>query len=263
MSEKLISNSGRSSRNRIQSVDRAIEILKCFDNGQELGVTEISKMLSLPKSTAFGLISTLSMHDILEKNNSTDKYKLGLGLYHLGNKVSFSLREMAFPYLERLVTMYKETANLVTIQGNSVIYLDKVESSLSIGINTLVGGQKPLHCTAVGKSILAFLQENEAKEKIANMELEKYTDLTITTKEQLLSEMKEIRDKGYSEDREEMELGLHCIGAPIFNQYGIPFAAISISGPVSRMTEDVCKEAGATLVRFADEISRNLGYIGK
>lgn len=258
MADKLNTN-----RKRIQSLDRAIEILKCFDKGQELGVTEISRILDLPKSTAYGLISTLNIHDLLEKNKITGKYKLGLGLYHLGIKVNFSLREMTFPYLEKLVNMYKETANLVTMQGSSVVYLDKVESSLSIGINTLVGGQKPLHCTAVGKSILAYLQKDEVKEKVDNMELIKYTNHTIITKETLFDELEEIRDKGYGEDREEMELGLHCIGAPIFNQYGIPFAAISISGPINRMDKEVCKEMGATLVKFADEISRNLGYLRK
>lgn len=251
----------KDTKKTIQSIDRAFEIIRCFDSVQELGVTEISKLINLPKSTAFGLISTLHSNNILEKNDITGKYKLGLGLYHLGMKVNFSLREIVFPYLEELVNIYKETANLVVLQEKKVVYLDKVESSFSIGINTLVGGQKPLYCTAVGKSILAFLKAKELKEILENMELVKYTNNTIINKDTLIEELKRIRIQGYGEDIEEMELGLHCIGTPILNQYGSPFAAISISGPVSRMNKEICKEMGATLVEFANQISKKIGYL--
>ena len=245
----------------IQSVDRAIKILNCFENNEELGVTEISKLVGLHKSTTFGLISTLYANGILEKNDNSGKYKLGLKLFRLGTKVNSSLRHIVVPYLERLVNMYHETANLVILHDLSVIYLEKVESPLSIAISTLVGGRQPLHCTAVGKAILANLSPEILKDKISRMELTKFTSNTICDKKTLIESLENIKKKGYAEDFEELEIGLYCIAAPILNHNNMPFAAISISGPISRMNEDLCREIGLSLVQYTREISQKLGFI--
>lgn len=244
----------------IQSVDRAIKIIRCFDTFEELGITEISKLLNLHKSTTFGIVSTLSANGILEKNENTGKYKLGLELYRLGTKVNLSLRGITLPYLERLVEMYEETANLVVLQDLSVVYLEKVESSHSMRISTSLGGRKPLYCTAVGKAILAFLPPDELERKLDKMKLVKFTDNTITSKEDLKKALNEIRKRGYAEDNEEMEIGLHCIAAPILNQYSYPIGAISVSGPISRMNGEVDINISRTLVEFTMEISKKLGY---
>jgi DNA-binding IclR family transcriptional regulator len=249
-----------SSEKIIQSVDRAIKILRCFDNYEELGITEISKMLNLHKSTTFGLVSTLHANGILEQNENTGKYKLGLELYRLGTKVNLSLRTIVLPYLERLVEMYEETANLVVMQGLSVVYLEKVESSHSMRISTSVGGRKPLYCTAVGKAILAHLPPDELNRKLDKMELVKFTDNTITCKDELKKALIEIKEKGYAKDNEEMEIGLCCIAAPILNQYGYPIGAISVSGPKSRMNSELDIKVGKVLVEFTMEISKKLGY---
>lgn len=248
------------SEKTIQSVDRAIKIIRCFDTFEELGITEISKLLNLHKSTTFGIVSTLSANGILEKNENTGKYKLGLELYRLGTKVNLSLRGITLPYLERLVEMYEETANLVVLQDLSVVYLEKVESSHSMRISTSVGGRKPLYCTAVGKAILAFLPPDELERKLDKMKLVKFTDNTITGKEDLKKALNEIRKRGYAEDNEEMEIGLHCIAAPILNQYSYPIGAISVSGPISRMNGEVDINISRTLVEFTMEISKKLGY---
>lgn len=256
---KKISNNKK--KKTIQVLDRAMKILNCFDNGNELGVTEISKMIDLHKSTVFGIISTLEVHRILEKNDKTGRYRLGLELYRLGTKVNFSLKETVVPYLEQLVNMYQETANLVMLQDTSVVYLEKVESSHSMRISTLVGGKKPLYCTAVGKAILAFSLPNDLENMLRKIEFTKYTDNTITNKQDLLKSLDEIREKGYSKDYQEMETGLYCVAAPIFNEYKVPFAAISISGPVSRINDNLCREIGITLEKFSQKISKKLGYV--
>lgn len=245
----------------IQSVDRAIQIIKCFENNEELGVTEIGKLLGLHKSTTFGLISTLYSNGILEKNDSTGKYKLGLELFRLGTKVNSSLRHIAIPYLEELVRRYQETANLILLDDLSVIYLEKVESAHSMRISTVVGGRRPLYCTAVGKAILAYLPPEELQNKINRIEFVKFTNNTILTPEALIESLDEIRALGYAEDNEELEIGLSCISAPILNQYNSPFAAISVSGPTSRMNDSLRKELGMTLVEFTQDISKKLGFI--
>lgn len=246
----------------IQSVSRAIHILKCFENAEELGVTEISKLLSLHKSTAFGLISTLEMNKLLEKNESTGKYRLGLELFRLGTKVNSNLRRITVPYLEKLVDKYQETVNLVVIDNLSVVYLEKVEGGHSMRTSTAAGKRYPLNCTAVGKAILAGIPEQEAKDKLSRMTFTKYTDNTICNGDELLRCLDQIRTCGYSEDFEELEIGLVCIAAPIYNHLGNAFAAISVSGPKFRMNQELRKEIGETLVEYTQEISKNLGYTG-
>jgi DNA-binding IclR family transcriptional regulator len=167
-----------------------------------------------------------------------------LEIFRIANNVNTSLRHIVIPYLRELVKIYKETANLVIFQDLSVLYLEKVESSYSMRISTTVGGEKPLHCTAVGKSILAFLPEDDLIDKIKRMDFHRFTERTITTPNKLIESLKDIRKIGYAEEDEELEIGLHCIAAPIFNKYNIPFAAISLSGPVSRMNSEILADNG-------------------
>lgn len=246
----------------IQSVSRAIQILKCFESTEELGVTEISKLLALHKSTAFGLISTLEMNKLLEKNESTGKYRLGLELFRLGTKVNSNLRKITVPYLEKLVDKYQETVNLVVIDNLSVVYLEKVEGGHSMRTSTAAGKRFALNCTAVGKSILAGIPEEEVKDKIKKMVFTKYTENTICDGDELLRYLDQVRKYGYSEDFEELEIGLVCVAAPIYNHLGNAFAAISLSGPKFRMKQSLRKEIGETLVEYTQEISKKLGYTG-
>lgn len=246
-------------KNTIQSVDRALRILKLFEDYEELGVTEISKKLSLHKSTAFGLITTLEMNKVLEKNELTDKYRLGMELFRLGTKVSSGLRQTTYPYLERLVALYSETVNLVLFEYPNVVYMEKIESSHSMRISTAIGETRPLYCTAVGKALLANMPDEKIRAYLDSIELKRHTPNTIVNSEALLMNLKDIKKTGFSTEVEELEVGLCCIAAPIFNHVGKAFAAISISGPVSRMGEDVLNDISMTLIQFTREISRKLG----
>ncbi|WP_079489344.1 IclR family transcriptional regulator [Maledivibacter halophilus] len=245
----------------IQSVSRAIEIIRCFDNNEELGVTDISKILNLHKSTAFGLISTLEAYNLLEKNKYTGKYKLGIELFRLGTKVNSNLRNISTPYLEKLLKRYEETVNLVVRDGNFAMYLEKIESPHSMRICTKVGQRLPLYSTAVGKTILASLSKEETEDILNTSEIKKYTEKTISDKEQLFEHINMIREKGYAEDFEELEEGLTCVAAPIINHTKKAIAAISISGPTSRMNKELRLEIGRTLVKVTKEISEKLGFI--
>ncbi len=249
-----------SGNTNIQSVTRAIQIIRCFENNEELGVTEISKMIGLHKSTTFGLISTLEVNKLLEKNDFSGRYRLGLELFRLGTKVNSTLRHIAIPYLEQLVKMYQETVNLVVMDDLSVIYLEKVESTRSMRISTMVGGRLPLYCTAVGKAIMSNLPTEELHSMLNRMEFTKYTDRTLCNKESILRSLEKAKSSGYAEESEELEIGLSCVAAPIYNHFNNPFAAISLSGPTFRMNESFRKEISVTLKQFTQEISRKLGY---
>lgn len=246
--------------NTIQSVDRAIEILKCFEKNEELGVTEISKISKLHKSTAFNLISTLENANMLSKNINSGKYRLGMELFRLGTLVNFNLRNTCRPYLEKLVAEFSETVNLVARNNTLVIYLEKIDSPHSMRISTKEGLQLPMYATAVGKAIMSTLSDDEIIDTMKKITFVKFTDYTTTRFDDLMAQIKFTRENGYAEDIQEFENGLTCVAAPIMDYRGNSTHAISVSGPHSRMTEDVRKKIGITLVEYTREISKIFGY---
>lgn len=244
----------------IQSIERAFEILRCFEKSEELGVTEISNMTKLHKSTAFNLIATLEHLGVLEKEHVGGKYKLGMELFRLGTMVNSNVRLICFPYLERLVETFSETVNLVARDNLMVLYLEKIESPHSMRIGTKEGQRLPMHCTAVGKAIMSTLMDSELELIIDNLQFIKFTDYTLKTSEELWNQLKDAKQKGYAEDIQEYETGLICVAAPIRDYTGKANFAISVSGPNSRMTKEFRDKIGKTLVEITNEISKKLGY---
>ena len=248
--------SGSGDKTTVQSVDRAIAILRCFEQGDKLGITEISRRLGLHKSTVFGLVNTLTANRLLEKAPDSDKYRLGIELFRLGSNAQSSVREIAAPHVKRLMEATGETANLVLPDSGYVVYIDKRESPHSMRICTNVGLRLPMYCTAVGKAILAFMGEDERCIIVGDMVLTARTENTITSREELLAQLVKIRSDGYAIDDEELEYGLICIAMPILSKMGEPIAAISVSGPKLRMTEEKISEVHAELTKHSHEISR-------
>jgi DNA-binding IclR family transcriptional regulator len=247
----------------IQSIDRALQILESFSNEEkELGVTEIANRLDLHKSTVHGILTTLEYRGYIKKNVKTGKYQLGLKLLELGNLVhdSMDLISLAKPYLQELVNKHQETVHLVVYDRGEVIYIDKIEGKGAIKIMSRIGKRNPVHCTGVGKCLLAFREDHEI-EMILKQDLKKYTVNTITDSEKLKEQILEIRKNGYAFDMEEIELGLRCIAAPIRDHRRKVVAAISLSGPSMRMDQERMQNLVTDVKKAADMISRNLGYI--
>lgn len=247
----------------VQSVDRAltiVDLLKNEPNG--LGVTELADLLDVAKSTIHRLLTSLLNKGYVRKDNKTAKYKLGLNLIELGNIVtqSLDLRNVASEYLKKLVDETGETAHLVILENGEIVYIDKVESTQTIRMYSQVGRRAPVHCTGAGKVILAFSSEHEVDQILEEKGLRKFTENTITSKKEFKENLIEIKNKGYSIDDEEHELGIRCIGAPIFDHRGKITAGISITGPFMRMTYEKIEEYNDKVVYLANEISKRLGY---
>lgn len=248
----------------IQSVSRAASILDCFSGiNRELGISEISDEMQLSKSTIYGLVNTLVVCGYLEQNNENKKYRLGIKLFELGNLVNnrLDLRNEAKSYCELLGNKYGFTVHLAALIDGKVIYIDKVDKPGSIIIYSQVGKRAPMHCTGVGKAILAYLPESFVESNLLNEKLVEYTPNTITTRESLLKELEDIRIKGYSEDKEEIEFGLQCVAAPIFNAKSEPIAAISVSAPAGRMPDEVIGDIAKDVKSCAFKISERLGFV--
>lgn len=248
---------------QVQVLDRALGILDVLSSeSQELGPAELSEHLDLHKSTVHRLLMVLERHRLIERSVPSGKYRLGLRLFELGTKAvaRLDLRERARPYLERLVSETGETAHLCIPDGNQMLSIANVESPRTLRTPSTVGRRTPLHCTAVGKALLAFLPEGEADELIGKCELSTFTRRTLATPGQLKAELRRIRARGYAMDNEEIEEGLRCIGAPVLDYSGRVVAAMSIAGPAFRLTDKRIPAVARSVIRAAGELSTELGY---
>ena len=252
-------NANTSKKNKpepsIQSIDRAINILHCFEKKPKLTLAEICGAVNLHKSTVYGILTTLKNNGFLQKDPETGIYSLGLGLFKLASNVNMDLRRISLPYLQELCNSTTETVNLVVPDGTCIIYVEKCESSLSMHVSTNIGTQLPMYCTAVGKAILAFMDTVQASAVLDQSQLVQKTEYTIISKDKLMDSFPEIRRRGYALDLEELEYGLVCIAAPIVNSIGQPIAAVSCSGPSRRINSETIPVLGERVMRCALRIS--------
>ncbi|WP_394231818.1 IclR family transcriptional regulator [Niallia oryzisoli] len=239
----------------INSVNNAVKIIDCFTTeNPELGVSEISIELKMNKSTVHHLIRTMNKTGILVKAPNR-KYRLGSKLVRWGNLVSNYYQKFynAIPYLEELMIRTGETIHMAVLENNWVSYITKLEPKKAVKIQTSIGSYKPVHCTGLGKMLLAGNLDKDNRH-IFQLSLEKFTDQTITDHKQLIQELIQIEEQGYSIDDEEYEVGLYCIAAPIKDSMGCTVAAISIAGPECRICGHK-KEYISDLVSTAQMVS--------
>ena len=248
----------------VQSVERAIDILESFSAEEPgLGVGELSRRVSLPKSTVFRLLTTLESRGFIAQNSETSLYHLGVKLIPLANSVYVysDLRQVARPYLRSLADTLEETTSLSVLVDAEIINLDQVEFTGRLVVRAgRAGYRMPFHATSAGKAILAYLPEDELERLLASP-LPTLTSATITDSDTLNSQLLEVRTRGYAISFEELEEGLHAISTPICNHEGNVIACISVSGPSYRLTRLRIEEISPQVIQAADQISRDLGYI--
>lgn len=245
----------------IQSVARAIAILRCFQGNREWGLTEISKLLGLHKSTTAGLVNTLKAEGFLEQNRQTGRLRLGLDLYAIAAGARLELEEICEPYLNRLLELTGETVNLAVRDDIQVVYVAKKESSHSMRISTRVGTRLPLHCTAIGKAILSAMEPEAVRALIARFDMEPFTPHTIVGEEAFLRDLELARREGVALDREEWKLGLICAAAPLCSAPGQPVGAVSVSGPSMRMDPATILLVSSQLRQAAADIQGELARL--
>ncbi|MBI4240763.1 MAG: IclR family transcriptional regulator [Candidatus Rokubacteria bacterium] len=248
----------------IQSVSRALRILMLFSPERTAwGVMEVARTLRLHKSTASRLMGTLEGEGFLESDPLTGKYRLGLQVVMLANSAARSgdLRTLVKPAMEELSRATQETINLTLIQGRECVNIEQIPSPHRIKNIGWIGRRTPLHCTSTGKAMLAFLSPDE-RAKLLPRRLERHTSQTITRRDRLIKELKEIRRRGYAVAQEELEEGLTAVAAPIVDQAGKVMAALAVSGPSFRLPPERLLDAASRVVKAATRISRRLGYAG-
>jgi len=248
---------------RVQVLDRALGILDLLSSqGPELAPAELSGQLALHKSTLHRLLQVLERHRLVDKNPRSGRYRLGLKLFEFGTKAvaRIDLVERVRPYLERLVYETGETSHMCILDRGEMLSLANVESPRTVRTPSTVGHRIPVHCTAAGKALLAFLPESELNDLLKRRSLKSYTRNTITSPARLKAELQLIRKRGYAVDNEEIEDGLKCIAAPIRDYSGKVVASLSIAGPAFRITRNRTSSMARSVVEGASQLSTELGY---
>ena len=242
----------------VEKVFRVLETLAQSENG--IRVSELSRILQQPKATVYRILFTLLQLGYVRQDPDTAAY---LCTAHAGwlthEQANETLRQIARSEMERLLARFEQTVNLAILDRDRVFYLEILEGLRSIRLAATPMTYAPMHSTAVGKSILAFLHPIEADRILKETALSKQTSKTIVSLRLLTAHLKRVRQQGFAVDNEETEIGARCIAAPVFNAQGRPIAAISISGPVNYMTQGLCAQMAKALKVASRQISSQLG----
>jgi DNA-binding IclR family transcriptional regulator len=247
--------------NAVRSVDRAAALLLALgDTAGEAGVTELARRLGLHKSTASRLLATLQRRGLVEQDDESGKYRLGLVVIRLAERAerTLDLRGIAMAELERLARLTRETVSLGILDGDSCLTVAQADGPNLIAVGDWTGRSTPLHCVASGKVLLSSMAEREVL-RIVRKGLVAHTERTITELEPLLEELARIRRRGYSTALGEYEMGLNAVSAPVHDARGAVIAAVDIWGPAFRLTPRRIPELAAQAREAASAISVRLG----
>lgn len=252
----------------VQSVDRALTILELLAADGHLGVTEIAALLSVHKSTASRLLATLEAHGLAEQLPDRGRYRLGVGVLRLAGatRSRMDLVQESRPVTSALAAEVGETVNVVILSGRETLYLDQVSGTSALQIHNWVGKRNPIHATANGRVLLAHVSEAERDAILAALtdsggELARLTMRTLVTREAVLADLEQIREQGYGVVRDELEVGLTAVAAPVRDSAGDVIASLSVSGPTFRI-EGRLEPISAQVSRAARAVSARLGWSG-
>lgn len=244
------------------AVKRAFAILECLDSSRRgLNISEMSRRLAIPKSSTHVIVLTLERLGYVEKDPDSLHYSLGLKAHVLGQGLMKTLRlaDIAQPHMRQLAETLRVPAHLAVPDKDQGVFIQKVEAPGLIKFDTYVGRRMDLHCTAVGKVILAFGPADTREHTLAKPVYMRYTEHTITSSRVLLRELKKVRRAGHACDDEEEELGVRCVAVPVAGSAGQFLAALSVTGTVQQITDDAIEHIAPQLKRTAAEIGALAG----
>ncbi len=250
-------------RQIVQAVVRAIELLEIISCEQPVGISELARLSSLKKTTAARLVSTLERMGMVEQDQADHRFSLTLQVFEMGSRVlqKLDVRNQARPYIERFVNKEGKSTLLSILNQDEMVLVDKVEAQELFRIRSSVGGRAPIHCTASGKAILAFLEPKLRLKISGSKPLKAYTPKTKTNLVALEEEFRVIRERGYAIDWEESQAGLCAVGAPIFDFNDRVVASISVPRMTAMTTEAELAALGEQVSLLAKEVSKRMGWL--
>lgn len=244
------------------SIDKTLSILEFISrNSRGVSLADIVKSRGIPKTTAFRILGILLAREYVAWDPDSEKYSIGLKTLEIGlsGLIGQNIVEIAIPHMQDLSQTLGETSFLAVYNRCDVVYLYKAEGTQSMVTRCTLGSRRPAYCTGLGKAILANLPIEES-ERVFEKPMEKLTEKTVVDRIALLEEFARIRQDGYAVDDEGIEYGLYCLAVPVFDYTGRVVAAISVSGPIERMSENR-EHVVEKLRSIGKVVSRRLGHI--
>ncbi|MCY0864576.1 MAG: IclR family transcriptional regulator [Sulfobacillus sp.] len=250
---------------RVQSVERAFRLLEKLVMHTEMSLGQLAEAAGMHKSTAYRLLHTLMELGYVEQDGDQGSYRVGIRLVEMGGLAtrSWPLHRAAEPVMDRLAEALGEAVNLAVEDGLDMVYVATIDAYNLLRMQLNVGRRAPLHCTAVGKVMLAFRPELLRRLQTVHPQLRRYTPHTLTDWAALEAELASVREVGFAVDDEEQEVGARCVAAPIVDHRNRIVASIGISAPTARLSRERAVEVGPDIIEAARQVSERLGYLGK
>jgi IclR family pca regulon transcriptional regulator len=224
----------------IQSLEKGLKVISSFDSdNHQMTLTEVAKRVDLTRSNARRILLTLQSLGYVKcldgKQFSLSAKVLGLGYSFLS---ALPVRDLAHSYMQELTHEVNESCSMATLDGQHMVYVARVQTKRIMTISLGIGTRLPLHATSMGKVLMAGLEPNALAELLKDMELEKFTEYTITDKQKLLERIELVRNRAWSISDQELEIGVRSIASPVKDKYGKTIAALNISGHASRVSKE-------------------------
>ena len=251
---------------QVQSLTRGLKLLEFIaESHGSVALTELAQQAGLPNSTTHRLLTTMQQQGFVRQVGDLGLWTIGAHAFVIGSSFlqSRNLLALVHPMLRSLMEESGETVNLAVLDlsDHQAVIIDQVQCTQLMRMSAPIGGKLPMHASGAGKAFLANLNDKQVTELLHRKGLHYYTPKTLMSPQSLKDNLALVRKTGYSFDDEEHALGLRCVAAPIYDEHGDAFAAISISGPLARMTDDRITELGALVIRAARTVTQ--AYAGR
>ena len=257
----MAANTKQTNQDSVSGVVRTFQVIEAVSRQDQIGLSDLSRILHLHKSTLYRFLTTMCELGYLRRDEDTQEYAITLKLFQLGSAAleRMDVVHLSRPVMDRLAEQTSETVHLATTDSAALVYLHKIDSRHTLRMYSRVGKRAPLYCTGLGKALLAWRSEEEVRNIFPRDSFQRYTDRTITTLNGLFEELLITKERGYALDNEEHERGIRCVAAPVFDRSGQPCAAISVSWPSARVDDKTAQGWIPFVQESAAIISEALG----
>lgn len=256
-----MSNSTKSKSYQVKSVDRALQVLSCFNLPYpERTLAELAELTGIPKPTVFRLLSSLEAAQFIERTADNQKYTVGIRVFELGNVylANLSIERVLSPYMQRITQKYNIACNLAILDDGQVVYVASTNTSGPFQYAPIIGYRHHIHCSALGKALVLDMPDHDILQMLQTRGMPPLSPHTITDPQVYLAELEKARNQGYTIDDQEGAVGIYCLAVPIRNKAGAVVAAMSVSGPSPKYTRDIKKEIIQDLQISASDALRQI-----
>ncbi|MEJ6007681.1 DNA-binding transcriptional regulator KdgR [Paucibacter sp. AS339] len=245
----------------VAAVLKVFAILQALSERSETGISELSVRLAMPKATVYRFLQTMMTLGYVRQESGSERYGLTMRAFELGAKALQypDLVDLSKHHMQMLADATGETVHLGTLIDSEIIYVHKIDSRHTLGMYSRIGRRAPLHCTAIGKVLMAWEHPQRRDRVLDGAEFQRFRDKTIVDRGEFLAELDRVKAQGFGEDREEFDDHIRCLGIPIFDRLGQPIAGMSVSFPSFRYDEAKAPEIIAMLTAASRDISARLG----